>query len=164
MNKTAVFMSLTFSVVLGYFGMNTHAQVQYIKEGISQIEQKNDAMQQSLKDKVGIKRAAPVPLSKEYNLVMNQMRILEGYSGTSIDVQLDGIKDTSDIRSQFQNTEYKGVKGLMVKIVIDKYSKQTDMGAVLDDIYLLEKNTDFTTTQIIKDNNNLIVKGEIYGI
>ena len=51
-----------------------------------------------------------------------------------------------------------------MKIVINKYSKETDMGAVLDDIHLLEKNTDFTATQIVKDNNNLIVKGEIYGI
>ena len=164
MNYTAIFVSLIFSAVLGYFGMNASSQIQDIREGISHIQQNNEATRQILKDKVGIKHTAPIFLSTEYNLVMNQVRILESYSGTSMDLQLDGIKDTTDIRSQFQNTEYKGVSGLKVKIVIDKYSKQTDMGAVLDDIHLLEKNTDFTATQIVKDNNNLIVKGEIYGI
>jgi len=38
------------------------------------------------------------------------------------------------------------------------------MGAVLDDIHLLEKNTDFKASEISKDSNNLIVKGEIYGL
>jgi len=163
MNNTAIFVSLVLSVVLVYFGMNAQTQMQDLREGIIRIEEKNSQMQQNLKEKAGIKLEAPVSLLMEYDLVMNQVRILEGYSGTGMDVKLDGTKDTSDIASQFQNTQYKGVKGLKVKIVINKYSTDTDMGAVLDDIHLLEKNTDFTATQIIKDNNNLIVKGEIYG-
>ena len=90
--------------------------------------------------------------------------MLEGFGGTNMDVQLDGVKDAGDISTQFEDTEYKGVRGLKIKIVVNKFSKETDMGAVLDDIHLLEKNTDFIASEISKDSNNLIVKGEIYGL
>jgi hypothetical protein len=95
---------------------------------------------------------------------MNQIRLLESYSGTSMNVQLEATTDTQDISSHYEDTQYKGIRGLPIKIVVDKFSKETDMGAVLDDIHVLEKNTDFIASEISKDNNNLIVKGEVYGL
>ena len=77
---------------------------------------------------------------------------------------LKGAMDSQDISSHYVDTEYKGIRGLKIQIVVDKFSKETDMGAVLDDIHLLEKNTDFVSSEISKDNNNLIVKGEVYGL
>ena len=107
MNNPAIFVSLILSVVLVYFGMNAGSQGQDIREGISLIEEKNNQMQQSLKEKAGIKRLAPVSLSMEYNLVMNQVRMLEGYSGTSMDVQLDGTKDT---RTSVHSSKIRNIK------------------------------------------------------
>jgi uncharacterized protein with HEPN domain len=95
---------------------------------------------------------------------MNQIRLLESASGTSMNVQLEGTMDTQDIANHYEDTPYKGIRGLRIRIVVDKFSKETDMGAVLDDIHLLEKNTDFMASEISKDNNNLIVKGEVYGL
>jgi hypothetical protein len=72
--------------------------------------------------------------------------------------------DTQDISSHYENTEYKGIRGLKIKIVVNKFLKETGMETVLDNIQILEKNTDFMVTEISKDNNNLIVKGEVYGL
>ena len=47
---------------------------------------------------------------------------------------------------------------------VDKFSNETDMGAVLNDIYQLEMSTDFKVTEINKEGNTLIVKGDVYGI
>lgn len=135
-----------------------------LKDEDSQLEANNQDMKQEIQDKELLAKREPVLLSAEYSLVMNQVRLLESYSGTSMNVQLDGIKDANDISAQYIDTEYKGVRGLKIKIVVDKFSKETDMGAVLDDIHLLERDTDFMASEIDKENNDLIVKGVVYGL
>ena len=74
---------------------------------------------------------------------MNSVKNIENYTGEDVKVQLEGIKDTDDITHSFLDTEYKGVRGLKIRILMDGLSKDTDMGEALDNIYLLEKNTDF---------------------
>ncbi len=164
MNKIIIFISFIVSIVLINFGMSIKAQVDDLKIENSQLQVNNFDMKQKIKDKESLPKQDAVPISTEYSVVMNEIRLLESYSGTKIDVQLEGASDTEDITSHYVDTEYKGIRGLNIRIVVDKFSKETDMGAVLDDIHLLEKNTDFMASEISKDNNNLIVKGEVYGI
>jgi len=164
MNKIIIFISFVVSIVLVNFGMSTKAQVDNLRDEFSQLEANNLDMKQKINEKGFLVKREGVLLPVEYNLVINQVRMLEGYSGTNMALQLNGIKDAADISTQFEGTEYKGVRGLRIKIVVNKFSKETDMGVVLDDIHLLEENTDFMASEITKDNNNLIVKGEIYGL
>lgn len=164
MNKIIILISLVVAIFFIHLGVSTKAQVDQMKYANSQLQAHNLDMQKKIKDKETLPKQAPVPISMEYGLVMNQIRLLESYSGTSMNVQLEATTDTQDISSHYEDTQYKGIRGLKLRIVVDKFSKETDMGAVLDDIHLLEKNTDFIASEISKDNNNLIVKGEIYGL
>lgn len=164
MNKTIVVISFVVALVLGNLGWSTHGQVEGLRDQVSQLEESNSGMKEEISQKEYLKKLPGVDLSKEYSLVLNEVRILESYSGTNMVVQLDGKQDVSDISSQFEDTDYKGVRGLKIEIMVNKFSKNTDMGAVLDDIHSLEKKTDFMASDITKDSNNLIVKGEIYGL
>jgi len=164
MNKIIVLIAVVLSVVLINLGLSSRAQIDELRTENTELESGNLEMKQRIKDKELLPKKAPVPLSVEYNVVMNQIRILESYGGTSMNVQLDNALDVQDISSRYVETEYKGIRGLKIKIVVDKFSHETDMGAVLDDIHLLEKNTDFVASEISKDNNTLIVKGEVYGL
>jgi hypothetical protein len=164
MNKIIIFISLVVSIALINFGSSTKAQIDDLKSQNAQLQTNNLDMYQKIKDKESLPKESPVPISTEYGVVLNQIRLLESYSGTSMNVQLEGTPDAQDISSHYEDTQYKGIRGLKIKIVVDKFSKETDMGAVLDDIHLLERNTDFSASEISKDNNNLIVKGEVYGL
>ncbi|MBF0570453.1 MAG: hypothetical protein HQL12_01145 [Candidatus Omnitrophica bacterium] len=164
MNKTIIFTSFIASMVLINFGMSAKARVDKLRYEAVQMQANNLDMKQKINDRESLVKRGPVLLSIEYGLVMSQIRMLESCSGTDMNVQLEGFKDADDISDHYVDTEYEGVRGLKIKIVVDKFSKETDMGAVLDDIHLLEKNTDFMVSEISKDKNNLIVKGEIYGL
>jgi len=164
MNKIIIAISIIISVILIHFGLTISTQVNDLKDVYSQLDQKNSGMKSMIRQRRMIARRVPILLSTAYGVVIDQIKMLEGYSGTRMNVQLEGIKDIDDISKRFINTEYKGVKGLRIEMVVDKYSKETDMGAILDDIHLLELNTDFMASEITKDNNNLMVKGEIYGL
>jgi len=164
MNKTIIFVSCVVSIVLLHFGMSAKQQSDDLKTAYVQLRDNNLDMEQKIWTKGFLPRSVPVVLSTAYGALINQMRLLESTSGTSMKFQLEGAKDTDDISSHYVDTPYKGIKGLKIKIVVDKFAQETDMGAVLDDIYLLERNTDFMASEIYKDNNNLIVKGEVYGL
>lgn len=164
MNKTIIFISFIISIVFINFGMSTKAQVDELRKENLQLQADNLDMGQNIKNKGSLPKQAPVAISTAYSVAMNQVRLLESLSGTSMNVQLEGAVDTQDISSHYEDTQYQGIRGLKILIVVDKFSKETDMGAVLDDIHLLEKNTDFMASEISKDNNNLIVKGEVYGL
>jgi len=164
MNKIIIFISLFVSIFLINFGSSTKAQIDDEKIEIAQIQANNFDMKQKIISKKLLPKQVPVPLSMEYSTVLNQIRLLEIYSGIRMDVQLEGVPDSQDISGHYENTQYKGIRGLKIKIVIDRFSKDTDMGGVLYDIHLLEKNTDFVISEIDKENNNLIAKGEVYGL
>jgi len=164
MNKIIVFISLVVSIVLINGGISVKVQADVLKNENARLQAADLDMTEEIRTKGSLPQQRPVPLSTAYALVLNQTRSLESFSGTSMNVQLEDAMDTQDIASHYEDTLYKGVKGLRIRIVVDKFAKETDMGAVLDDIHLLEKNTDFMASEISKDNNNLIVKGEVYGI
>lgn len=82
----------------------------------------------------------------------------------SKNIVLTGTKENEDIEDHYVVTKFRHVKGLPLTIGVEKYSNETDMIGVLNDIYLLEKRTDFKVSEISTDNNGLIVKGELYGI
>ena len=164
MNKPIIFISCVVFFVLVDFGLSTKAQVDELKNENAQLQSNNFDMKKTIEYKESLAKQTPVLISTAYSTVINQIKLLESYSGTSMNVQLDGAKDTEDITSNYVDTEYKGIRGLKIQIVVDKFSKETDMGAVLDDIYTLEENTDFIASEISKENNNIIVKGEVYGL
>jgi len=164
MNKIIIFISFVVSIILVNFGMSTKAQVDNLRDEKAQLQTNNFDMEQKIKRKEILIKREPVLLSTEYGLVMNQVRMLESTSGTNMNIQLEANQDADDISDHYVDTPYKGIRGLKIKIAVDKFSKETDMGAVLDDIHFLEKHTDFMASEISKNNNNLIVKGEIYGL
>ncbi len=157
-------MSFFITVLLIHYGVVTNAQVDDLKKEISQMQVGDLEMRQEIKDKRHLHSQAPTTLITAYNRFLNQVRLLESYSGTSMDVQLEENAGTQDIMDHFKNTEYKGIKGLKIRIVVKKFTKEADMGAVLDDIHILETYTDFMACEISQENDRLIVKGEIYGI
>ena len=164
MNKIIILISFIVSIVLVNEGLSTKAQLDNLRDEEAGLQAANHDMKRSISGKESLPKRKPVSLSVEYGLVVDQVRKLESYSGINMNVQLEGLKDVDDISLEYVDTLYKGVRGLKIKIVVDKFSKQTDMGGVLDDIHLLERGTDFIVSQISKDNNNLIVKGEVYGL
>lgn len=164
MNKIIICSSFIVSAIFVNFGMSTKAHVDSLKDEVTQLETNNADMKQQISDKEFLKKKTGIELPTEYGLFMNHVRNLEGNGGTSMDVQLESAKDADDISKQYEDTEFKGIRGLKLKIVVNKFSKDTDMGSVLDDIHLLEESTDFMATEISKDSNNLIVKGELYGL
>ena len=90
--------------------------------------------------------------------------MFETYSGTRMNIVLTGTKENENIEDHYVDTEFRDVKGLPMTISVEKFSNETDMAEVLNDIYLLEKRTDFKVSEISTENNGLIVKGELYGI
>ena len=164
MNKVFILASVVLSFVLINLGLSAKTHLEELRSEQAQLESNNLNMKQMVREKEPMPKQAPVPIAVEYGLVMNQIRILESYGGTGMRIQLDGVTDVQDISDHYVDTEYIGIKGLKIKMLIDKFSKETDMGAVLDDIHLLERNSDFMASEITNDNNNLIVKGEIYGL
>jgi len=164
MNRIIILISIVVLMILVNGGMSIKAQVNNLKNEDQKLRENNFSMRQEIREKGSLVKREGVLLSTEYGLVMNQSRILESYSGTNMNVGLEEDRDAEDVSAHYIDTCYKGVKGLRIKIVVDKFSKETDMGTVLDDIHELEKNTDFMASEISKDNNNLIVKGEIYGL
>ena len=164
MNKIILFISLMIAAVLVNAGISTRIKTDDLRRKKTNLDADNRQMQAEIKDKESLVKREPVLLSKEYALLINQTKILESYSGTSMELGLEGLKDADDVADHYVDTSYRGIKGLKLCIMVDKFSKEADMGAVLDDIHSLEKNTDFLATQISQSSNNLIVKGELYGI
>lgn len=81
-----------------------------------------------------------------------------------MNLTIEKSADNDDIAHHYVDSQYRGIKKLPIVIQIDKFSSETDMGAVLNDVYHLEKETDFKATEINKEGNVLIVKGEVYGL
>jgi len=164
MNRGVIILSLFVSLAFVHLGTFNKSEADGLRRKVAQLKSDNLEMKQEIKVKEDMVKRRPVPLPIAFAAVMNETRILESDSGKNMNVQLEDAKDAEDISTHYVATSYRGVRGLKIKIVIDKFSKETDMGAVLDDIHLLEKNTDFIAEEINKDSNHLIVKGEIYGI
>lgn len=165
MNKIILISSFIIIAILINLGIANNSKTGNLNEQIQQLQASNSDLEQKIAEKKLLPKQDPVPIAYEYGAVINQIRLLESNSGTNMSVQLDGgPSDSEDISTHYENSEYTGIRGLKLQILVNKFSTETDMGAVLDDIHTLEKNTDFITREINKDNNNLIVKGEVYGL
>jgi len=164
MNKGAILASFFVSLIFVNAGISAKGQNDRLHKQCLEMDAQNLYMQQEIKVKKAMIKSRPVLLSMEYGFFINQVKMLEAYSGAEMSVQLDGSRDSDDISTHYTNTEYKGIRGLKIQIVIDKFSKDTDMAEILDDIHLLEQTTDFMVNTIDKDNNNLTVKGVVYGL
>ncbi len=164
MNKAWAVVSLMVALVLAHEGLILKSASDRLRQENALLDGKNAGLAKDIQDKGRLAHRAGLRLAAAYALVMNQVRVLEDGNAAAMSVHLETAQESRDIADHFEPTAYQGVKGLKIKIIIDKFSRETDMGAVLDDIYVLEKNTDFLASDIAKDNNNLIVKGEIYGL
>lgn len=164
MNKLIILTAVLVSGFIFHAGYSLESKALDLAKQVHEIHSSNEMTEKEVFYKKSLFKIKGIPLLKAYSLLMNQVNDLESYSGTSMNVQLPNAKDANDISQYFVTTDYKRVKGLKLNIVINKFTESTDMGAVLDDVHLLEMNTDFLATQIIKEKDDLIVKGELYGL
>jgi hypothetical protein len=163
MNKTIVLICIGGSVFFINVGLSIKAQTNGLSKQIEDVLNRNNHMQMEISDRQLLTQRPPVALSKAYELVINDIRYLEENSGTAINLMIEKSQDNEDISSHYVDSQYRGIKKLPVMLEVDKFSSETDMGAVLNDIYQLEIDTDFKATQINKEGNELIVKGDVYG-
>ena len=70
----------------------------------------------------------------------------------------------NSLESYFIDSSFRNVKILPIVLKINKFSKGTDLASVLNDIYVLEKQTDLKINEITNENDVLEVKGELYGV
>ncbi|MBF0511861.1 MAG: hypothetical protein HQL13_05995 [Candidatus Omnitrophica bacterium] len=164
MKKTMIFLSLALSLLLFHWGFTLSQEMRALQGQYTQLQTNNLMIKEEIRFKETLPKKAPMPLSTGYTDMLNHISVLENTSGTCMQVNIEASKEDQMIENHYENSEYQGIKKLKIQIMVDKFSKESDMGAVLDDIHLLEKDTDFIARQIIKENNDLIVKGEVYGI
>jgi len=164
MNKPIIITALIVSLSLFHLALNTKSQTDALSESLYQIKLSNQQMERQIHYKNTLSKSKGGALSDAYRMFMNQVRDLQNNSAISMRVQLANAKDSNDISQLYVPTAYKGVRGIKIKIIVDGISGGTDMGLVLDNIHHLERNSDFLVNEISKDNNDLIVKGELYGL
>src|ERR1039457_6126346 len=101
MNEIIIIISIMGTCVLINLGISTKARVDDLKIEDGQLQADNLNLKQAIKEKGSLPKQAPVPLSTEYSVVLNQIKLLESYSGTSMNVQLEGAMDAQDISSHY---------------------------------------------------------------
>jgi len=144
--------------------LNLRVQEQEAQKSKDHLAAENQRLEGEINHKQSFKKNEPRYISKAFNLFVNQMKIFEAFSGTQMNFSLGGRKEKESIEDHFVPTHFRGVKALPILINVQKFSNQTDMGEVLNDIFLLENRTDFKVSEISSENNALVVKGELYGI
>jgi hypothetical protein len=128
------------------------------------IMSQNISMSDEIEQKQVYKKSEPKSLWDAFASFVNQSKMFEIYGGTQMKLVFSGSKENENIEDRYVETEFRNVKGLPLTINVSKFSSQTDMAEVLNDIYLLESRTDFKISEILTDNDVLTVKGELYGI
>jgi len=164
MNKVIVLISIIVSVFLINIGLSVNAQVRGVAKQIEDISIQDKHLSVEILNRQLLVQRTPRPIPKAFSLVINDIRYLEENSGTGMNLMIDKAQDNEDISNHYVYSQYRGIKKLPVLIQVDKFSDETDMGAVLSDIYQLEVETDFKVAEINKMGDVLIVKGDIYGL
>jgi len=164
MNKMIILAFTAVTMVLVNLGISEKQRTDELRKKGSQIEANNRDMKAKINERLPLVKHKPVLLSEEYALLVNEVKLLKSCRDVNMNVQLEYGKDAEDITDHYENTGYIGVRRLELEILVDHFTKETDMCGILDDIHLLEMNTDFIATQISKENNSLIIKGEVYGL
>ena len=164
MNKVIISASIVVSMFFINVGLSINNKVNDLLKQKEDILIQNNHIGVEILERQRLPQRAPVIISKAFSLVINEIRYLEENSGTIMNLTIEKSVDNDDIAHHYVDSRYRGIKKLPVVIQIDKFSSQTDMGAVLNDVYQLEEETDFKATEINKEGNVLIVKGEVYGL
>ena len=164
MNKFIILICAVVSIFFVNVGLSINAQVDGLAKQTEGILIQNNHMGVGISNRQLLAQRPPVFISKAFSLVINGIRYLEENSGTTMNLTIEKSKDNDDISNYYIDSHYRGIKKLSVMLEVDKFSSETDMGAVLNDIYQLEVETDFKVTEINKEGNTLIVKGDVYGL
>jgi hypothetical protein len=164
MNKILIVTASVLSLVLGNFGASLRAQARDSNQLKEQLRQGNDALEQELKFKQTFPQNEPVSIAKAFDRLINRMRMLENYGGTHMELLWMVTNETDDLENYLKGSSFRQVRILPVVFKVNKYSSETDMGCVLNDIYALEKQTDLKVNDITGRGDVLEVKGELYGI
>ena len=164
MNKVIISASIVVSMFFINVGLSINNKVNDLLKQKEDILIQNNHIGVEILERQRLPQRAPVIISKAFSLVINEIRYLEENSGTIMNLTIEKSVDNDDIAHHYVDSQYRGIKKLPIVIQIDKFSSQTDMGAVLNDVYQLEEETDFKATEINKEGNVLIVKGEVYGL
>jgi len=164
MKNVLIFIAVVLAGLLIEAGLNIHARAAEIAQEKQALRRQNVSMSDELKAKQRYHPSSPQSMSEAFRFFINQTRMLEIYSGTHMSLVVDAGHDNDDMQEHDVLTEFRRVKGLRLMIHVDKFSNETDMEEVLNDIYLLEKHTDFKVKEIMAANGVLTVKGELYGI
>ena len=165
MNKTMIVIAVIIAAFFINSGFTLMAQTGQTKIENDQIASQNSALSDERAQKQLFKKNEPKTISNAFTLFVNETKMFETYGGTRMDIVFNGgPKENENIEDHYVDTEFRNVKGLALSIRVEKFSNETDMVEVLNDIYLLENRTDFKVSEISTENNALIVKGELYGI
>ena len=164
MNKVIISSCIVVSMFFINVGLSINKKVNDLFKQKENILIQNNHIGVEILESQLLPQRPPVFISKAFSLVINEIRYLEENSGTIMNLTIEKSANNDDIAHHYVDSQYRGIKKLPVVIQIDKFSSETDMGAVLNDVYHLEKETDFKATEINKEGNVLIVKGEVYGL
>lgn len=164
MNKIIILICVLVSIFFVNSGLSVNAKLEDLSKQSLEIFTKNNHMQKEILYRQSLAQRPPVAISKAFSLVINEIRYLESSSGTAMNLIIEKSQDNEEISNHYVDSQYRGIKKLSVTIRVDKFSDETDMGAVLNDIYQLEVETDFKAMEINKEGNALIVKGDVYGL
>jgi hypothetical protein len=164
MNKIIFVIAVVITVFFINLGLILRSHMMDTKKQKNVIVSENLTLSEEVDQKQRFKKNVPKTISKAFTLFVNEIKMFETYSGTRMNIALTGSKENENIEDHYVDTKFRNVKGLSLTINVEKFSNETDMAEVLNDIYLLENRTDFKVSEISTENNVLIVKGELYGI
>ena len=164
MNKIIIITAVIISIFLFNFSISLMSRTNELSTQTSKASHDVALLAQELKQKGGFVKKAPVEINRSFNLFVNLIRMLEDYGGTKIVLSFLTKTDKDSLEDHFTDSPFRNVKALPIVLKINKCSRAADMVSVLNDIYVLEKQTDFKVNEITNDNDILQVKGELYGI
>lgn len=165
MNKIMVITAVVITVFFINLGLTLRSHTREAKIEKEEIASQNLVLSNEVDQKQLFKKNEPKTISNAFTFFVNETKMFETTSGTRMGIVFNGWpKENENIEDHYVDTEFRNVKGLVLTINVEKFSNETDMAEVLNDIYLLENRTDFKVSEILIENNVLIVKGELYGI
>jgi hypothetical protein len=164
MKKIVIIVSIVISSFLLNGGKAFMSQASVLHEEKICLLRADDEMDREIKRKRRLRKKLPVPITTSFGSLINLMRTLENYGGEKIELLLSAKKEKESLEEHFAGSDFRNVKSLPMDFKFSKFSESTQLAAVLNDIYLLERVTDFRVYEISDVNDILEVKGVLYGI
>ncbi len=164
MNKMIIGVSVAIGIFLINSGLMLHRQTIQADAQKNMLLTENLVLSHEIKQEQSFKKNEPKTISQSFTIFVNETKMFETYSGTRMNIVLEGAKENENLEDHLVATAFRGVKALPLNIRVEKFSNETDMGEVLNDIFLLERRTDFKVSEISTEDNTLLAKGELYGI